>query len=530
MIELVKDLRVLGLNELNTEQAMAMNLVNGVWVEHPRTVKLIDPMDKNRFLYRLPDMQVGDLEPFVRSMASCPKYGLHNPFRNVQRYLMLGDVSYRAAMMLQQKEVADYFARLIMAVMPKSYPQAMAEVTVTGKFLESFGGNRVRFLANGTHTVGNRLGQRPHDYRWPLGPVVIISPFNFPLEIPALQLMGALYMGNRVTIKSASTVSIVIESFVRLLQANGLPMTDTDVINANGKVMYEFLRQTKDILRLLQFTGSSSVAEDLSVLLHGKVRIEDAGFDWKFLGPDFIPEYLDYVAAQCDQDTNAATGQKCSKTSILFVHDRWWEGGIIDRLATRAALRKLDDLTNGAILTETNDRILKHIEKLLELPGARVLYGGKPLENHQIPEKYGAMQPTAVFVPLESIMATPEAFALVTTEVFANFQVVTRYNESNLDLALLACEKMGNHLTAAVVSNDHGFINKVLGATVNGTTYIGYRARTTGAPEWHFFGPAGDPRGAGIGTDQAIINTWSCERCIIEDMEPIDPAETIPLS
>lgn len=40
--------------------------------------------------------------------------------------------------------------------------------------------------------------------------------------------------------------------------------------------------------------------------------------------------------------------------------------------------------------------------------------------------------------------------------------------------------------------------------TVNGTTYIGRRARTSGAPQNHWFGPAGDPRNWGIGTAEAI--------------------------
>lgn len=59
---------------------------------------------------------------------------------------------------------------------------------------------------------------------------------------------------------------------------------------------------------------------------------------------------------------------------------------------------------------------------------------------------------------------------------------------------------MKNNLTAGVVSNDPLFLDKVLGATINGTTYAGIRARTTGAPQNHWFGPCGDPRAAGIGT------------------------------
>ena len=85
-----------------------------------------------------------------------------------------------------------------------------------------------------------------------------------------------------------------------------------------------------------------------------------------------------------------------------------------------------------------------------------------------------------------------------------------------------------DHLTAAVVSSDIEFQNKVLGATVNGTTYCGMRARTTGAPQNHWFGPSGDPRGAGIGTPEAIRITWSAHREIIADQGPAPDGWTIP--
>lgn len=55
----------------------------------------------------------------------------------------------------------------------------------------------MRFLARGFSNPGDHMGQTSNGLRWPYGPVTIITPFNFPLEIPALQLMGALYMGNK---------------------------------------------------------------------------------------------------------------------------------------------------------------------------------------------------------------------------------------------------------------------------------------------------------------------------------------------
>lgn len=92
---------------------------------------------------------------------------------------------------------------------------------------------------------------------------------------------------------------------------------------------------------------------------------------------------------------------------------------------------------------------------------------------------------------------------------------------NSLQRVLNTLEELEHHLTAAVVSNDSDFLNEILPNTVNGTTYAGRRARTTGAPQNHWFGPSGDPRGAGIGTTEAIQLVWSSHREIIWDKGPV---------
>ena len=62
-----------------------------------------------------------------------------------------------------------------------------------------------------------------------------------------------------------------------------------------------------------------------------QVFLEDAGFDWKILGPDVAEP--DYVAWQCDQDAYACSGQKCSAQSILFMHENWAAAGAPPGLA-----------------------------------------------------------------------------------------------------------------------------------------------------------------------------------------------------
>ena len=91
-------------------------------------------------------------------------------------------------------------------------------------------------------------------------------------------------------------------------------------------------------------------------------------------------------------------------------------------------------------------------------------------------------------------------FALCSQELFGPFQVVVPYGDKDVDTIIKCCNDFSHHLTAGVVSNNLNFLDRVLGQTVNGVTYSGIKARTTGAPQNHWFGPCGDPRGAGIGT------------------------------
>ncbi len=499
-----------GMND--SDRGVAQNLAAGTWRSAlPLRDDLPDPLSGGRFL-DMPDTV--DLEPFIDGLAGCPKTGLHNPLKNPGRYVHLGAVCARAAAMLATPQCEEYFTRLIQRVMPKSRQQCLNEVTVTRVFLENFSGDGVRFLARGFSNPGDRDGQESRGYRWPYGPVVVIAPFNFPLEIPALQVLGALFMGNRPLVKVDSKVSVVFEQFLRMLIACGLAPTDVDLVHCRGERMGALIEAAASSIRMLQFTGSSSVAERVAAAVNGRVRIEDAGFDWKIIGPDFDPRWLDYVAWQADEDAYNASGQKCSAQSILFVHDNWADA-LLPRLGELAARRRLDDLTLGPVLTWTNAAIDRHIAAVMSVPGATRLFGAAPLTAHSIPDCYGAFEATAIEVPLGALAG--EHFGLLTTELFGPFQVVVRYGDGELADVLAVLERMSHHLTAAVVSADVEFQAQVLAATVNGTTYCGMRARTTGAPQNHWFGPSGDPRAAGIGTPEAIISTWSGHREIIFD-------------
>lgn len=103
------------------------------------------------------------------------------------------------------------------------------------------------------------------------------------------------------------------------------------------------------------------------------------------------PKMVEYVAWQSDQDAYAHTGQKCSAQSILFVHRNWTKTNFYELLEQQAGKRSLKNLSVGPILSWNNEKIKAHIDAVMELEGAKILFGGKPLsESHTIPGVYGS--------------------------------------------------------------------------------------------------------------------------------------------
>lgn len=73
----------------NIEKHKGMNLVQGEWVGTENYREVVDPMTGKHML-SIPDTSLAETEPFIESLKGVPKHGLHNPFKNKDRYLMLG--------------------------------------------------------------------------------------------------------------------------------------------------------------------------------------------------------------------------------------------------------------------------------------------------------------------------------------------------------------------------------------------------------------------------------------------------------
>ena len=129
---------------------------------------------------------------------------------------------------------------------------------------------------------------------------------------------------------------------------------------------------------------------------------------------------------------------------MVFLHENWNASDVdfVGRMAAEAAKRKFEDFTLCPVLTWSNDAIASHLDSCLAIPGEELAFGGKPITGaaaDKVPPQYGLFEPTAVRVPIDSLLADEKYFATATTELFGPFQVIVDYKEGEIDhvLALL---------------------------------------------------------------------------------------------
>ena len=95
-----------------TEKSEFLNLVGGEWSKAENQETIIDPLN-GKPLLKVQATSEGELSPFVASLRKTPKTGLHNPFKNPERYLLYGDVCRRTTEMLYDEKIWNFFVRMI---------------------------------------------------------------------------------------------------------------------------------------------------------------------------------------------------------------------------------------------------------------------------------------------------------------------------------------------------------------------------------------------------------------------------------
>jgi acyl-CoA reductase-like NAD-dependent aldehyde dehydrogenase len=274
----------------------------------------------------------------------------------------------------------DEFGRLLSREEGKTLPEGIGEAARAGYIFKFFAGEVVRLVGDKVPSV--RPGIDVEVTREPVGVVGLITPWNFPIAIPAWKIAPALAYGNTVVMKPADLVPGCAWAIADVLARAGIPPGVFNLVMGRGSVVGETLVNHPDVAAL-SFTGSVSTGRAIAakaVARMAKVQLEMGGKNALVVLDDAV---LDTAVNCAVQGGYYSTGQRCTASSRLIatagIHDRF-VAAMTEKLA---ALKVGDALAAGTDIGPVVDQSQLDTDlKYLEIgkgEGARLAVGGARL-------------------------------------------------------------------------------------------------------------------------------------------------------
>jgi aldehyde dehydrogenase (NAD+) len=264
----------------------------------------------------------------------------------------------------------------------KTKPEGIGEAARAGYIFKFFAGECLRLAGEVVPSVRPGIGVEVT--REPVGVVGIITPWNFPIAIPAWKVAPALAYGNCVVLKPADLVPGCAWALAEIISRSGLPKGVFNLVLGRGSVVGERLINDPRVAAV-SFTGSQAVGKGVALACAkrlAKVQLEMGGKN-----PQVVLDDADLdVAVNCAlQSAFFSTGQRCTAASRLIVtqgiHDRF-----VAALTEKLKSLKVDDaLKDGTDIGPVVDQ--KQLEQDLmyldvgRKEGARLAFGGERLKR-----------------------------------------------------------------------------------------------------------------------------------------------------
>ena len=323
----------------------------------------------------------------------------------------------------------------------------------------------------------------------PIGVVGLITPWNFPAAIPAWKIMPALVAGNAIIFKPASDTPLLALKLVEVLNEAGLPPGVINLITGPGGTVGKAIVQHPRI-KAVSFTGSLDtgkwIMEECSKTMK-RVSLELGGKNPVIVMDD---ANLELALEGVLWGAFGTTGQRCTATSRLILHEKIQDEFIKRLLAKAKALR----IGNG-LLPETdigpviNKAQLEKIERYVKIgkeEGATLLLGGNRID----PGLPGYFFEPTIFADVMPDMRIAQE------EIFG--PVLGIFTVSGLAEAIELANKTKYGLSSAIYTGNVGNAFKAIEKIEAGITYV--NAPTIGA-EVHL--PFGGVKGTGNGFREA---------------------------
>ncbi|TLS53612.1 aldehyde dehydrogenase family protein [Paenibacillus antri] len=256
----------------------------------------------------------------------------------------------------------------------------------------------------------------------PLGVVTVITPWNFPISIPARKIAPALVTGNTVVFKPASDTPLIAFRLVEALQEAGLPPGVLNFVTGPASKTGAPL-VAHPAVRAVTFTGSTSAGEAIhrSVRLSTRVQLELGGKNPLVVLEDADLEYAAELAVKGGFEL---TGQACTGTSRVIVLDAVHDAFVEKLVAKARALKIGNGLTPGTEVgplanASQLDTVLSYVA-FGEEEGAELVCGGERLTEGEYASGYYVTP--AVFTGVKPAMriAREEIFGPVIAVLRAN--------------------------------------------------------------------------------------------------------------
>jgi acyl-CoA reductase-like NAD-dependent aldehyde dehydrogenase len=352
---------------------MRANYVAGAWVGGSTTVADVNPSDLGDVVDEFAvadETQVDDA--IAAAAASALVWAATTP---ADRFAALERVG------LELAARADELGTLLSREEGKPKAEGVGEVQRASQIFRFFAGEALR--VPGEHVRSVRPGVDVDVVREPLGPVGIITPWNFPIAIPAWKIAPALAYGCTVVFKPAELVPASAWALVEILSRAGLPDGTVNLVVGPGSVVGERMLHDPRV-RGVTFTGSQAVGARVAAALaarFGRYQLEMGGKN-----PLVVLDDADLdVAVDCaTQGAFFQTGQRCTASSRLVVtaeiHDRFVDA-MVDRARALRVGHALDDRTEiGPVVSE--DQFAQDLDymRIGRDEGAEIAWGGEPLE------------------------------------------------------------------------------------------------------------------------------------------------------
>ena len=249
-------------------------------------------------------------------------------------------------------------------------------------------------------------GREAQVRRVPLGPIVGISPFNFPLNLVAHKVAPALAAGNSIILRPASQTPVSALKLAEVISASGWPAEAFSVVPSTTKDAAPLVED--DRIKLLTFTGSPAVGWGLKTRAGRKrVTLELGGNAGVIVHRDADVEY---AAERVAWGGFSYAGQSCISVQRVYIHEDVYES-FVENLIPRVSALKLGDPLDEA--TDVGPLIDQGAAERVEAwvaeaqkDGAKVLTGGSRSGNLWQPTVLAEVQPTMrvscqeVFAPL----------------------------------------------------------------------------------------------------------------------------------